>query len=140
MNNVLLDASKPFLNDQRLSVPPFTGANLTMRLLTSAGPIAHDTTLATLLAAEVGFNGYAPQVITGWNPSILTVDFRGAADALPVTFTNSGLVDSELIDGWFFYDVANNRAVLAGLFAMPFKVRPGLSVSLTPLWELTGEG
>lgn len=135
---VVLDESKVQLCDTRRLGPPFSLANIVVRLYYGSGTPDHTYTQAGLAANEATFSGYAGQVVTSWGSPTIDALFRAVTVGAAVTFTNSGGTDSAPIYGWWYEDLAGGKAVIFGKFDAPIIIPAGTPFVFTPTWLDTG--
>lgn len=135
MPGVTMNESKTLLLDQRLANPPYD--NLKLGLFTGST----DPTPATVIGdlTEVSGTGYGRQTVSGWSSAILLLDGHAYSAATPVTFANSGGTDWDEATGWFWWDEANSKLVMAARFPTSFTLGPAESKNVTPSALLTGE-
>ena len=138
MAGTMADESKNKLLLNRLSNPPFT--TLEMGLSEANITPDHATVASDLTTNEVSVAGYARQAISGWSAPALTPDFKSRSNASPVTFVNTGGVDSGTIYCWFWIDTATGNIVEAGRYALPFVLVATVGTyTTTPYDLLTGD-
>lgn len=87
----------------------YLGSNtLTYHLYQSSITVDRDTTLADMLAIECNFDGYSPQVASGWSMAIINSDFAAQSEASTLTWTVSGSTVGNNVWGYFSEDGSGN--------------------------------
>jgi len=136
MKGVLMDDSKRALLDDQLAVGPFSTNNAYMGLMQGVSAVNRADSTATILAFEPVFGGYARQLLQ--NPTASSISAGVARSNFDlVTFTNSSGSD-QMIDGWFYYDNATNKVMMAGLYDTPVLIPNGDTFPTRPFWTRQG--
>lgn len=110
-------------------------ANADMRLLGTPVTITTSTTLATLLAAEATFTGYAPYNLAAWTTP--AIDMTGAAASITSgQFTGTGGGGTGSIYGYFLCDSGTAYFYGAEAFGTAVSAPTGVTLVINLTYQL----
>jgi hypothetical protein len=97
---------------------------------------AFATHLASYTGAQVYWGGYADIAVPGWGAPALANPFSTSLATGPVTFTNTDLITTFVVNSYYLKNTTTGLLFAAVLLASAVSLAPGQSYAITPTLEI----